>query len=43
MRLGIVIGAWIVFALALRIVVRRRSPWPVMAAVGGVVMPALAS
>ncbi|WP_308493095.1 hypothetical protein [Microbacterium terrisoli] len=38
MRLAIVIGAWTVFALALRIVVRGRSPWPVMAAVGGVVM-----
>ncbi|GAA3764187.1 hypothetical protein GCM10022240_15640 [Microbacterium kribbense] len=37
-RLLAVIGAWTVFALALRIVVRRRSPWPVMAAVGGVIV-----
>ena len=38
MRLSVVIGAWTLFAIALRIVVRKRSPWPVMAAVGGVMM-----
>lgn len=38
LRLLVVIGAWAVFALVLRIVVRRRSPWPVIAAVGGVIV-----
>ena len=37
-HVAIVIGAWVVFALALRLFVRRRSPWPVIAAVGGVVV-----
>ena len=38
LRLVVVIGAWTVFALVLRIVVRERSPWPVIAAVGGAVV-----
>jgi len=37
-HLAVVIGAWTVFALVLRLVVGRRSPWPVIAAVGGVVI-----
>ncbi|MBW9094281.1 hypothetical protein JNB62_11355 [Microbacterium jejuense] len=37
-HVAIVIGAWVVFALVMRLFVRRRSPWPVIAAVGGVVM-----
>lgn len=37
-RLLVVIGAWTVFALVLRVAVRGRSPWPVIAAVGGVVV-----
>jgi hypothetical protein len=31
-------AAWVVFAAVLAIVVRRRNPWPVVAAVGGAVM-----
>jgi hypothetical protein len=38
LRLVVVIGAWTVFALALRVLVRGRSPWPVIAAVGGAVV-----
>jgi len=37
-HLAVVIGAWTVFALVLRLVVGKHSPWPVIAAVGGVVM-----
>jgi len=37
-HLAVVIGAWTVFALVLRLVVAERSPWPVIAAVGGVVV-----
>jgi hypothetical protein len=37
-HLLLVVGAWVVFALVLRLVVGRRSPWPVIAAVGGVVV-----
>ncbi len=37
-HLAIVIGVWTVFALTLRLVVGPRSPWPVIAAVGGVVV-----
>lgn len=36
-HVAVVIGAWTVFALVLRLGVAGRSPWPVMAAVGGVV------
>ncbi|MEJ1156118.1 hypothetical protein [Microbacterium marmarense] len=35
---AIVLGAWLVFALVVRILVGRRSPWPVMAAVGGAIV-----
>ncbi|MFT4211730.1 MAG: hypothetical protein QM626_07630 [Microbacterium sp.] len=38
LHLAIVVGAWTVFALVLRLAVGRRSPWPVIAAVGGVVV-----
>jgi hypothetical protein len=38
MHLAIIIAAWTVFALVLRLFVWDRSPWPVIAAVGGVVM-----
>lgn len=38
MHLAVIIGAWAVFALVLRLFVWNRSPWPVIAAVGGVVM-----
>jgi len=37
-HVAVVIGAWGVFALVMRLFVRRRSPWPVIAAVGGVVV-----
>lgn len=37
-HLAVIIGAWVVFALVLRLFVWERSPWPVIAAVGGVVM-----
>lgn len=37
-HLAVIIGAWAVFALVLRLFVWNRSPWPVIAAVGGVVM-----
>ncbi len=37
-HLAIVVGAWVVFALVLRLAVGQRSPWPVIAAVGGVVL-----
>ncbi len=34
----VTLGAWLVFVLVLRLFVGRRSPWPVIAAVGGVVV-----
>lgn len=34
----LVLAAWTMFALVVRLVVGRRSPWPVIAAVGGVVV-----
>ncbi|MDW4574476.1 hypothetical protein R8Z57_16990 [Microbacterium sp. M3] len=37
-HLAVIIGAWAVFALVLRLFLWKRSPWPVIAAVGGVVM-----
>ncbi|WP_207205393.1 hypothetical protein [Microbacterium protaetiae] len=37
-HLSVVIGAWGVFALVVRLVVWKHSPWPVIAAVGGVVV-----
>ncbi|MCP2635211.1 hypothetical protein K0817_001355 [Microbacterium sp. HD4P20] len=37
-HLAVVFGAWAVFALVVRACVGRRSPWPVLAAVGGVVV-----
>ena len=37
-HLAVVLGAWLVFALVVRVLVGRRSPWPVIAAVGGVVV-----
>lgn len=37
-HLAVVLGAWLVFALVVRLCVGRRSPWPVIAAVGGVVV-----
>ena len=32
------LGAWVVFVLVVRLLLRRRSPWPVIAAVGGVIV-----
>lgn len=32
------VAAWLVFALVVRLVVGRRSPWPVIAAAGGVIV-----
>ena len=37
-HLAIVLGAWLVFLAVVRLLVRRRSPWPVIAAVGGVIV-----
>lgn len=37
-HLAVVLGAWLIFALVVRLLVGRRSPWPVIAAVGGVVV-----
>jgi hypothetical protein len=37
-HLAVIIGAWVVFALVVRLFVWQRSPWPVIAAVGGVVV-----
>lgn len=37
-HLVVVFGAWAVFAVVVRLFVGRRSPWPVIAAVGGVVV-----
>ena len=37
-HLAVVLGAWLVFLAVVRLLVRRRSPWPVIAAVGGVIV-----
>ncbi|GAA3632318.1 hypothetical protein GCM10022200_14010 [Microbacterium awajiense] len=37
-HLAVVLGAWLVFAVVLRLILRRHSPWPVIAAVGGVIV-----
>ena len=37
-HLAVVLGAWTVFLIVVRLLLRRRSPWPVIAAVGGVVV-----
>lgn len=37
-HLAVVFAAWGIFALVVRLFVGRRSPWPVIAAVGGVVV-----
>ncbi|MEU1972173.1 hypothetical protein ABZ477_10985 [Microbacterium sp. NPDC019599] len=37
-HLAVVLGAWVVFVLVIDLFLRRRSPWPVIAAVGGVVV-----
>jgi hypothetical protein len=37
-HLAVTLGAWAVFALVVRLFVGRRSPWPVIAAVGGVIV-----
>jgi len=37
-HLAIVLLAWVVFVVAIDLFLRRRSPWPVLAAVGGVVV-----
>ncbi|GAA1983442.1 hypothetical protein [Microbacterium pumilum] len=37
-HLVIVLGAWLIFVVAVRLLVRRRSPWPVIAAVAGVIV-----
>ena len=37
-HLAVVLGAWLAFVLVVRLLIGRRSPWPVIAAVGGVVV-----
>jgi hypothetical protein len=37
-HLAVVLGAWLVFALVVRLCVGRHSPWPAIAAVGGVIV-----
>jgi len=37
-HLVIVLGAWLVFVATIDLIQRRRSPWPVIAAVGGAVV-----
>ncbi|UJP10530.1 hypothetical protein L2X99_02230 [Microbacterium sp. KUDC0406] len=37
-HLALVLGAWVLFALVIRLFVWRHSPWPVIVAVGGVVV-----
>ncbi|MGP3535627.1 hypothetical protein ACTU3I_12590 [Microbacterium sp. RD1] len=37
-HLAVVFGAWLVFVCVVRLILWRRSPWPVIAAVGGVVV-----
>jgi len=36
--LVVALGGWLVFATVVRLLIRQRSPWPVIAAVGGVVV-----
>jgi hypothetical protein len=36
--LAVSLGAWLVFAVVVRLLLGRRSPWPVIAAVGGTVV-----
>lgn len=37
-QLVVTLGAWFVFALTVRLLIGRRSPWPVITAVGGVLV-----
>jgi hypothetical protein len=37
-HLAVVLGAWLAFVLVVRMLVGRRSPWPVIATVGGVIV-----
>ncbi len=37
-QLAVTLGAWLAFLVVLRLLVGRRSPWPVITAVGGVVV-----
>ncbi|GAA5038393.1 hypothetical protein ACFQRL_01565 [Microbacterium fluvii] len=37
-HLVVVLGAWLLFLLVVRALIGRRSPWPVIAAVGGVIV-----
>lgn len=37
-HLAVVLGAWLLFAVVVRVLVGSRSPWPVIAAVGGVIV-----
>lgn len=37
-HLVLVLGAWLVFLIVVDLFLRRRSPWPVIAAVGGVIV-----
>lgn len=37
-HVAVVLAAWLVFAAIVRLAVGRRSPWPVIAAVGGVIV-----
>lgn len=34
----LVFGAWLAFIVVVRLFIRRRSPWPIIAAVGGVIV-----
>jgi hypothetical protein len=37
-QLAVTLGAWLVFAVVVRLLLGRRSPWPVITAVGGVMV-----
>lgn len=37
-HLAVVLGAWCIFVLVVRLLLWRRSPWPVLAAIGGAVV-----
>ncbi|WP_375385435.1 hypothetical protein [uncultured Microbacterium sp.] len=37
-QLAVTLGAWLVFLAVVRLLLGRRSPWPVITAVGGVIM-----
>ncbi len=37
-HLAVVLGAWIIAVIVVRLLVGRRSPWPIIAAAGGVVV-----